>query len=195
MSTPQPSNTVRVFVAVAISPELERECAGLIRKLQDIPAQVKWVRPEGIHITLKFLGNVAQAQLPQIKQAIQRAVEGQRAFSITSNGIGGFPSLKRPRVIWIGLQENTLAPLKQLQQRVEAELARLGFEPENRPFKPHLTLGRVRTPRNIELVVNTLEKHPLQPISFPVEEVLLMRSELRRDGARYTPLERFALEK
>ncbi len=193
MSTPQPSNTVRVFVAVAISPELEKVCARLIRKLQDIPAQVKWVRPEGIHITLKFLGNVPQEQLPQIKAAVRRAVEGQRAFSITSEGLGGFPDLKRPRVIWIGLQENTLAPLKQLQQRVETELVRLGFEPENRPFQPHLTLGRVRAPRNIEWVVHTLEKHPPPPISFPVKEVVLMRSELRREGARYTPLERFAL--
>ncbi len=193
-NAPRPK-TVRAFVAVNISSALQDACAALLKRVQHLPAQVKWVRPESIHITLKFLGNVPEAQLPQIKTALQQAIQGQKCFELTSNGIGGFPSLQRPRVIWVGLNNKTLAPLKSLQQRVEQELTKLGFEPENRPFTPHLTLGRVKSSRNIQSVVEVLQRHPFPTISFPVHEIILMRSELRRDGARYTPIERFALEK
>ncbi len=187
-------NTVRTFVAVDISSELRAACQALLAEVRELPGQVRWVRPESLHITLKFLGNIPAEQIPAIEQALSAAVNQLPVFTLQSNTLGGFPSLERPRVIWLGISGDGLATLQTLQQQVEQALVPLGFEPESRPFTPHLTLGRVKAPFNLRQIVQTLQQHQFAPIAFTVREVLLMRSQLHRDGARYTPLARFPLK-
>lgn len=185
---------VRTFVAIRISQELKAACQTLISQVKNLPGQVKWVKPESLHITLKFLGNVERSRIEQIKAALAEPLKKETVFQLQSTTIGGFPSLERPRVIWLGIDGKGLEQLLRLQKQVENALRPLGFEPENRPFTPHLTLGRVKAPYNLKQIVVTLQQHAFSPIEFPVNEVLLMRSELHRDGARYFPLAQFPLQ-
>ncbi len=181
-------NTVRTFVAIDISAELRKACQQLLAQVSQLPGQVKWVRPESLHITLKFLGHIPETQVTAIQETLIPVVQSVPSFTLESTSLGGFPSVERPRVIWLGINGKGISHLQTLQQRIDEALAALGFPTENRPFRPHLTLGRVKAPFNLPTIVKTLLAHQFPPIAFPVTEVILMRSQLQRNGARYTPL-------
>jgi 2'-5' RNA ligase len=146
------------------------------------------VRVEGIHLTLKFLGNVAPELIEEIKPALGRAASQTAPIHIEPAGCGAFPTMKSPRVIWVGLR-GQVGPLSELARRVEAAMVPLGFKPEDRPFKPHLTVGRVRDRARLEALQQILLAHQdFTAEPFDAAEVVLYKSELRPDGARYTPL-------
>jgi 2'-5' RNA ligase len=151
---------------------------------------VKWVRPEGIHLTLKFLGDTRRERLRAIEEGMRNAAESVERFQVELVGAGCFPSCRRPRVLWVGIGASET--LLRLQQRIDAEMNRLGWAVERRPFNPHLTLGRVRRDappsevRRIGEVVSSIEVGSLGVQQ--VTEVSLIRSILRRDGARYVKL-------
>ncbi|NOX38064.1 MAG: RNA 2',3'-cyclic phosphodiesterase [Calditrichaeota bacterium] len=185
---------IRTFIAIKISPELMQHCAALIDELKTLPAAVKWVKPETIHLTLKFLGNITRDQLEQVQQVVESVVRGEGAFELESAELGAFPSLDRPRVFWVGLAGNGQQQLMALQKKLESALAQIGFPEEARPFKPHLTLGRVKSSRQLTQVIGKIKSTAFPNIAFPVKEVLIMRSELRPDGARYSVLKSFPLQ-
>ena len=131
---------MKLFVAVNLPDGVRRALWQATAPLRDAEYPVQWVRPEGIHLTLKFLGEVEAAREPELRGALSRAVAGARAVPLAVRGFGVFPDMSRPRVIWTGLEPDPALEL--LQHGVEREFGPLGFPPEGRPFRPHLTLGR-----------------------------------------------------
>jgi 2'-5' RNA ligase len=157
---------------------------------------VRWVRVEGVHLTLKFLGNVAETDLPEIKAALARVARQHGPFAFTVGGVGCFPNVRRPRVVWVGVEEET-GSLAALQRDVEKGLIPLGFEAEKRAFHPHLTLGRTRRglrsgdQRRLGEIIAAAGVGELDRIQ--VDSYRLIRSDLRPSGAVYTPLAGFEL--
>jgi 2'-5' RNA ligase len=185
-------DTVRTFVCIEV-PEAIKE---RIRRLQDLlreqNANVSWVKPSNIHLTLKFLGNVAQDRLASVCQAVESRARVLSPFEIGVSGAGCFPSIKNPRVFWVGLSE-VPDSLGELQGSIDRALAQRGFEPESRKFAPHLTIGRVRSARNVVLVAEQLKSVGFEAASFSVTEVVVMRSKLDPSGSVYTPICKFGL--
>lgn len=129
-----------MFIALNLPDAMRRKLWEAAAPVRTLGLPVRWVRPEGIHLTLKFLGEVADSTEPDLRSALGRATRGTRPLPLTVEGFGAFPSVERPRVIWAGLDA---APgIELLQHQVERECEPLGFAPEGRPFRPHLTLGR-----------------------------------------------------
>lgn len=181
-------NSVRSFIAVELPDPVRARLESLARELKKSDAQVGWARTEGIHLTLKFLGNVTPDILEQVKPVMTGITSRAEPFRLQPSSCGAFPTIKQPRVIWVGLRGES-EPLIRLQKEVDAALVALGFKPEDRPFRPHLTLGRVRGRQRLQALQNILFEHrDFAAEPFDVTELVLYKSDLRPDGARYTPL-------
>jgi len=178
------SQPIRSFIAIDIPAEIKTELTALQDSLKRLGAAVSWTRPEGVHLTLKFLGDVEPHVIPDIVNALIGAVNNTMSFNIIVEGVGCFPNPRRPKVLWVGLQGGEI--LSQLQSAVETVTEPLGFPKENRRFNPHLTLGRVKDPRGIERVIRELEHLGFPRHEFTASEVRLMKSELKPTGAEYT---------
>lgn len=186
------SPDLRLFVAIELPPECHRELGDAQERLRAaLGSAVRWAEPESIHLTLKFLGTLPPVRLPSVQRAIGEACEGCQPFRLTLDGLGTFPSLSAPRVLWVGIFGDADA-LAGLQHRIERCLARRGLPAERRRFSPHLTLGRVREglaaaeTRRVGPAV--LEAAPPAPAEIPVEAVSLIQSHLHPRGTRYTRL-------
>ena len=185
-------NQIRVFIAVdlppAIQESVEKQTAPLRRTLGD--DLIRWVPAKNMHLTLKFIGNIAALHLDFLKQMLTQSVNSQRQFDLQIGGIGSFPNLKRPRVLWVGI--HAPADLTSLQKNVEAGAVRLGYEKEERGFSPHLTLGRVRQNVNVadlQRIRSALENTQIGRIgTATIEAVHLYKSDLHTDGSIYTKL-------
>jgi 2'-5' RNA ligase len=156
---------------------------------------VKWVAPDLLHITVRFLGGVAEARLPQVEQAAEAAASQSQSFSVRLAGLGAFPHARAPRVIWAGLEAGPgLDALVTLAGRVEAELRARGFPPEERAFSPHITLARTRDnlpaseQRHLGEVFVEMQGRLSLGGDLPVRALTIMRSDLGRSGPTYTPL-------
>ena len=189
-------DSIRTFIALELPNSVHRELAGILSHLkQAIPTGVRWVPAGNIHITLKFLGDVPENDLTVIDQAVGSMTRQHSAFDIRLAGLGAFPNLHRPRVVWIGIQApGTLAAMA---QEIDQALAKLGYPPESRPFSPHLTLGRVAQdtqPQELTAITRILSAKK-GAIEAPVhmEQVTIFQSVLKPSGAIYTPLYRHTL--
>lgn len=179
---------MRSFLAVEIPSDIRNRLREIQIDLRTSGADVKWVRPESIHLTLKFLGEIESEKVEDILRKVEDAVRGQRRFSLQVRGMGCFPRLSHPRVVWVGLVGDD-GRLTALQQAVEDEMASLGFPRERRPFRPHLTLGRVRSAKGKIQLVSRIEKHSdIELGALPVESIVQFKSELHPKGAIYTSL-------
>lgn len=188
-----PSSTVRAFVAANLDPGLKRAIALVQEQLRATRADVGWVRPENLHLTLKFLGQVAEASVQTIAEAIEAAALGDGSFRLVFAGLGAFPQPRSARVIWVGVDEGAQG-LAGLQARLEAQLEPLGFPREARPFTAHLTLGRVRGPARREQLAAALTSMPAGPLGeMLLDRIELMKSELRPEGACHSVLRTFPL--
>lgn len=189
-------DVLRLFVAVELGEEALRALASLQGALRRSGLDgLRWVRPEGVHLTLKFLGETPADRVPAIRAALAEAVSGTPPHVLKLNGLGTFGSRRSPRVLWVGL-EGDLEDLRRLQEKVEAALARLGFPTEGRAFSPHLTLARVRPENAAALsgpIARAVEAAPAPEACIPVREVSLMRSTLGPGGAVYDRLAVFPL--
>lgn len=177
---------IRAFIAVTLAPAVGEEIAKIQAVLKDAQGDIRWTRIEGMHLTLKFLGDITQAQVEPILTALRATLSNQPSFPVQANGLGAFPHLKRPKVLWAGLRGEGLVAL---QEKVESALVTLDFPREERGFTPHLTLGRVRSLRGWEQVLAVVRKH--EQIQFGksvVDHITLYQSTLRPDGAVYSPL-------
>ncbi|MGV8074602.1 MAG: RNA 2',3'-cyclic phosphodiesterase [Syntrophobacteraceae bacterium] len=182
---------IRTFIAIDL-PSTVREAIGKLEsELRGTQASVRWVRPESIHLTLKFLGNVSQEQVEGIQKALQEVASAVAPFRLQPIGCGAFPSVKQARIVWVGLGgvDGKGDKLLGLQQAVEKALIPLGFKEEDRSFKPHLTLGRVKGRQHLYSLREVLvANQAFEAEAFDVTELVLYKSELLPDGARYTPL-------
>jgi 2'-5' RNA ligase len=177
---------VRSFIAIDLSVPVRAALQRLRDEFAQLKCEVRWVRVEGVHVTLKFLGGVEPARLEQIHTALAAAVADRPALRVRARGLGAFPSLRRPRVLWVGLEGDGLA---ELAACVERAMSPLGFEPEKRGFTPHITLGRVNGTRGWSNVEEVFKAHLSDDFGeCIVDGVTIYRSTLHPDGAVYTPL-------
>ena len=187
---------LRLFVAIDL-PEDVRESLGRLQaglRRNDLTG-LRWTRPEGVHLTLKFLGETPAAEVAAIEGALARAVRGVPAFRLALGAPGTFGGRRGPRVLWVDV-EGELAPLQRLQAAVERELAAVGFAPEERKFSPHLTLARVPQPPPpglAERLSRALAAVAAPQGEFRATELLLMRSRLQPGGAVYSRVAAFPL--
>ena len=189
---------VRSFIAIELPDEVKSGLTQLQTQLKaGKHSAVKWVDPRSSHLTLKFLGNIAADKIDKIPKALEAAAQGLPPFHLKVNGLGVFPNLSRVQVAWIGIN-GEVSQLSQLQQRLESNLAPLGFAPESRPFTPHLTLARLRERASLEerqsfgrLIASTKFE---AVYSFSVDAINLMRSQLTKEGAIYSQISSIKLK-
>ena len=183
------ADVLRTFVAVEIPSEVKDRATQLIDRLQAAPAKVRWVAPRHMHWTLKFLGDVDMLEMPAVCQAVARAVESLVPFDVEARGAGAFPDVKRPRTLWVGMGTGSEQMIER-HDAIEHELAKLGYRAENRRFRPHLTIGRVRnSPEGIEELGRLVQKHAAFESGLStVYEVVVFSSELGPDGPTQEPL-------
>ncbi|HIE43476.1 MAG TPA: RNA 2',3'-cyclic phosphodiesterase, partial [Candidatus Omnitrophica bacterium] len=184
---------MRYFIALPLPEELKQEISKLQSQLKETQADVKWVNSKDLHITLKFLGGIEQEKVETISEKLNRGLDGFLPFTFTIGEIGSFPSLESPKVIWIGVEKNR-ERVVELAEKVEELLKTLGFSHERRPFHPHLTLGRIRSRKQIgELIrkLKSLKIPEFRPVE--VERVILFQSILKPEGPEYKILREFKL--
>jgi 2'-5' RNA ligase len=186
------SELIRSFIAIELPLLVKQELTVLESLLKKrSPQVVRWVDPQGIHITLKFLGDIADDRIDEINMAIDEATQGLSPFHMELQEVGAFPNLNRANVIWVGAK-GELDKLAYLQKQIESNMAQLGFPPEERAFTPHMTLGRVRNytspddRKKLGLILSQTTFTSSQVIT--VESVNLMKSQLTSSGAIYTRL-------
>lgn len=181
----------RCFLAVDVGEEIRREMARAKRRLERAGGDVRWTRPEGVHATLKFLGDVEPTRVPSVVAAARAVSDSRRAFSLRACGIGGFPTLEHPRVLWVGLEARSLA---ELAADLDAALVGCGFAAEEKPFRAHLTLGRVRSRRGWPALREALAEWQARDFgTVVVDDIVLYRSHLQPGGSVYEELARLPL--
>ena len=179
---------IRTFVAVLIAEEIRDKISEAQEALKQLAPRINWVAPGNFHVTLKFLGNVHEDSLPDLCSAVEKAVEGLKPFDIAFGDLGAFPNPRSARVVWAGIREGGKA-LSSLAGAVEDELAELGFEREDRPFRAHVTIGRVKDSKTLGRLAEGIKEVNAQDLGAQrVESVCIMQSELLREGPRYSPL-------
>lgn len=178
---------IRTFIAVDLSQEFKDRIGEIVSPLRPLSRSIRWVRPAGLHLTLKFLGEIPEERLPAVVTALEEALCERPSFDFRLSGMGGFPNLRRPRVLWIGVPEGH-EPLRELAGIVEKALIPCGFPPEKRPFSPHLTIGRVRSPRGLEAVLDRLPHIDFHSGPITAGAVKVMKSQLKPTGAEYSAL-------
>jgi 2'-5' RNA ligase len=185
-------SVIRAFVAIELSPEIQQRLQQVSEQLKQGLAgtPIRWVPVENIHLTLKFLGDVSLSNLDMVKKIIRTVSSQHRTFEVSAGGLGAFPKVHRPRVIWVGLE----APpeLGAIQHAIDLETAKLGYASEDRPFSPHLTLGRVSrnvSADEIRVIASVLSTRRIGFLGVArVREIHLFRSDLQPHGAVYTSL-------
>ncbi|MCX5678514.1 MAG: RNA 2',3'-cyclic phosphodiesterase [Candidatus Omnitrophica bacterium] len=189
---------MRAFIAIEISDEIKDALARIESHLKYAGADVKWVNPKIIHLTLKFMGEINDNKCEVVKSALDAIAKSAKSFEVTVKDVGTFPNSARPRVIWLGLDKGASESVE-LAKRIEESLSKIGFPAENRPFSPHLTIGRVRSSLNIEKLKEkissaSLEIQPGGTISQKVTSIILFQSTLTPQGPIYTKLHEAPLE-
>jgi 2'-5' RNA ligase len=186
------SETFRAFIAIDLPESIKSFLSDVQEALKTYGFRVKWVRPQNIHLTLKFLGDTATADTDKISEAMTLATRNCPIVSLKAKGVGVFPNARRPRVIWAGLNGQVEA-LANLQQTLDALLADLGFARDTRAFKSHLTLGRVKGKIASDRMKAAIDKlKEFESESFETNQIILFKSELRPTGAIYTKVQSIA---
>jgi 2'-5' RNA ligase len=176
---------LRTFIAVEVPDTLKDKIARIEEELKGAGA-ANWVNPWAVHLTLKFLGYVEEEKIKEIEREMDAAAMGVKPFKIRVEGLGGFPSPASPRVVWIGVPQSP--ELRRLNQRLEERMSLLGFEKEERPFSPHLTICRVKKPSEGTKIAGRLKGVAIEPEDFMADSMILFKSELKKDGAVHTPI-------
>jgi len=188
---PGRDDTVRAFVALPCPPELRRAIASELEEWRGLGGGVRWTPPERIHLTLRFLGDSTPDEIEEVAGDLRGISARTGPLEVVPDGIGAFPGWKRPRVVWLGLDGGEW--LERLAEAVEEAVRAAGFDPEERPFHPHLTLARIKG-RGAGRAIRAVRGWRPGTGREIVDEIVVYRSDLRPDGPRYTPIERFRLE-
>ncbi len=183
---------IRSFIAVELSTEAREEISRILEELGKAKADVKWVKPETIHLTLKFLGYIEEGKILQIKERLTEICKNFFPFDIVLENIGTFPSWNNPQVLWIGVGEGK-ENVKRLAKEAEKVMALEGFEKESRDFKAHITVGRIKSPRNTKRLQKLGNDIRVQPIKSHIDKVVLYKSDLSEEGAIHTAIAQIEL--
>lgn len=187
---------MRLFVAVSLPEEIKTGLESILRKFSGAAeragADIKWVRPDHLHFTLKFLGEFPETRLEKLTAALALAVRDIRPFSISPGGLGYFPPAGAIKILWLGLLKGSES-LGDLARRVEAACGEMGVQRDERDFSAHLTLGRARSTRHMDEIRSWIEKQSREPLGdVEVRSVALIRSVLSSNGPTYTVLKTFS---
>lgn len=183
---------LRLFIGVELPGDVKRLLNDVSSSLKDQVPGARWVRPDNIHLTLKFLGSTPEDKLDDIVAALEGVVEDFRKFYFSLGEVGGFPSKKRARVLWVGVQHGA-AELIALSKAIEDALAPLGFEREKREPTPHITIARINQPKSVEQAVAEIDLATCAGRLVNVDSLTIFQSRLKRSGAEYTPLRQISL--
>ncbi|MGB9792379.1 MAG: RNA 2',3'-cyclic phosphodiesterase [Thermacetogeniaceae bacterium] len=200
MSNNASREKIRSFLAILLPGDIRKAIhQQFSSKLKKLPLDVKWVEEENYHLTLKFFGSLNAKEIQQINKILNRVIPQIEQFTLSYEGLGVFPDLANPRVIWLGLS-GEVEKLKMLHSKIENELSAAGFPREEKKFQPHLTIGRFRSNSNLEMFIkyfNELREAPFssQIRDIEVQELHLMKSVLTPAGPRYSSLAAYPLRK
>lgn len=178
---------MRSFIAIELPEKVKSAISELQQELKERKADIRWVKPDSIHLTLKFLGDTDEKILDRIIEAAKAACSGYSKFDLETRGVGVFPDMRAPKVLWAGISDND--SLTELKKDIENGLAKLGFSPEKRRFRSHLTLGRFKSSSGKEGLYDKIEGHKDISLGLiEVKSIFLIKSELTPSGAEYTKI-------
>ena len=178
---------MRLFIATPISRQVETELANIIYQLKNVAGNVKWVKPENIHLTIKFLGNTDESLVGHLSEIIDETSRETKILEFRISKLGGFPNLIRPRALWAGL-DGDYSELERLASSVDERVHKLGYEKETRKFRAHLTLGRVKKPQAMPQLADFIEKYRIEAMPFQIDRLPLFKSTLTPRGPIYERL-------
>lgn len=185
---------MRTFIAIDLEDQIKKNVSALIQKWDRGDKNIRWVRPQGMHLTLKFLGEVTEDKTDEVKSVLEKIAKDYSPFRLYLRGTGTFPpGVRHPRVIWVGIEMNET--LEILQRRLENELHNIRIPKEKRKFHPHLTLGRIKGAKNLGGIIESIDQH--KEFGFggmEVNKITLFKSTLKPTGAEYNGLAEFYLE-
>jgi 2'-5' RNA ligase len=178
---------MRIFISVDLPATIKAEVSAFQEAFKETRASIKWARPESLHLTLKFLGEIDKARLSEIKDVVSTLTGRHRRMTLSLNGIGVFPNLSNPRIFWVGLGGET-EKFASLAEEIDLGISALGFPREDRSYNPHLTIGRFKSPHGASELISQARQYPLPELTFSISEVNIMRSILNPQAAVYTSL-------
>jgi 2'-5' RNA ligase len=181
---------VRLFVALQTPSEIRGALLPILEDLKETGADVRWEPSEKLHATVKFLGNTDQSLVPRLSSELRDIARSYGPVGVRFLGIGCFPNLRRPRVVWVGMEDSE-GHLSRIHQSIETAAESLGFKKEDRVFHPHVTLGRVRSPRGLQDLLTRLQTITFESGRILLNELVLMRSELKAGGSVYSVKDTF----
>lgn len=180
--------TLRTFIAVELPNDIHDSLQKLQNNLKDSMPDVRWTKYGNIHLTLKFLGDIEPSKVDKISVSIQSVANEFFPFTMSLAGIGAFPNSRKPSIVWVGIEEGS-GEIVQIANRIESSMEKLGFAKEKRPFKPHLTIGRIRELKHPSVMAKSLENNEIGEIGrFRVEKLSFIKSQLDPAGSIYTTL-------
>ena len=178
---------MRLFIATPLSRQVESELANIIYQLKNVAGNVKWVKPENIHLTIKFLGETDESLVNPLSQLIDETSRETKISKYTISKLGGFPNLIRPRALWAGL-DGDRSELERLASLVDERVHELGYEKETRKFRPHLTLGRFKKPQAMPELADFIDSYKIEPMRVQIDRLTLFKSTLTPRGPIYERL-------
>ena len=184
---------IRAFLAISFGVFYQKEFERILKTLKSYSDEVKWVDPAQVHLTLHFFGSVELNRIESLKSLIRNLALRFRPFEVYLKGIGAFPNMNRPRILWVGL-DGDIQDLKNMKEACDLELIKLGFSIEDREFKAHLTLGRLREGARIQLQLPDLLNNYIFDQKYLIQEIVLYQSNLTPKGPIYTPIEYFKFQ-
>lgn len=185
---------MRAFIAVELPTDIRRALAHLQSQLAQARADVKWTEEENLHVTMRFLGEITESQRQGIEEKLRSVASHHHVTAVQLTGVGAFPSIASPRIVWVGIGEGK-DTLTTIAGEIEQGVVSLGFPKADHPFGAHVTLGRVRSPKNRAQLVETMRQAAWEsPEPFTATHLTLFQSTLTASGARYTILARFPLK-
>lgn len=180
--------TLRTFIAVELPNDIHDSLQKLKNNIKDSMPDVRWTKYGNVHLTLKFLGDIEPSKVDMISVSIQNVANEFSPFTMSLARIGAFPNSRKPSIIWVGIEEGS-GEVIQIANRIESSMEKLGFAKEKRPFRPHLTIGRVRELKHPSIMAKSLESNEIGEIGrFRVEKLSFIKSQLDPSGSIYTTL-------
>jgi RNA 2',3'-cyclic 3'-phosphodiesterase len=187
------SDTLRTFIAIPLSAELRKTIGGIQDELTYLDCPIKWVEPKNIHLTLKFLGDTEAGMIDTLQQTLENLFRAVSSFNFQLTKLGAFPDIKNPRILWVGLDDND-QQIARLVSLLEKACEQIGFKKDSRPFSSHITVGRIRSPKNLNRLSEAINSYKMpNGLSQTADRIIFYKSTLTPNGPIYEHLREIPL--